>query len=46
VRKWKSRDGVDDAPMGPKVPRSTVLSKEDEALVVAFRRHTLRSRPC
>ena len=28
-------------PTGPKEPRSTVLSVEDEAVVVAFRRHTL-----
>ena len=41
VAKWKKRDGVDDAPMGPKERHSTVLSKEEEALVVAFRRHTL-----
>ena len=27
--------------MGPKVPRSTVLSTDEEALIVAFRRHTL-----
>jgi len=27
--------------MGPKVPRSTVLSPQDEAAIVAFRRHTL-----
>jgi transposase InsO family protein len=27
--------------MGPKAPRSTVLSPADEAVVVAFRRHTL-----
>jgi transposase InsO family protein len=27
--------------MGPKAPRSTVLSAEDEALIVAFRRQTL-----
>jgi len=27
--------------MGPKEPHSTVLSKEEEALAVAFRRHTL-----
>ncbi len=26
---------------GPKEPRSTVLSEEEEAAVVAFRRHTL-----
>jgi transposase-like protein len=41
VAKWKQRDGVSDAPMGPKEPRSTVLGKEEEALAVAFRRHTL-----
>ena len=41
VRKWKKRDFVADAPMGPKEVRSTVLSREEEALVVAFRRHTL-----
>jgi hypothetical protein len=29
--------------MGPKVPRSTVLSAEDETIVVAFRKHTLVS---
>jgi transposase InsO family protein len=27
--------------MGPKAPRSTVLSKEEEVIVVAFRKHTL-----
>jgi len=32
---------VTAAAMGPKVPRSTVLRPEEEALVVAFRRHTL-----
>ena len=39
--KWKKRDFVHDAPMGPKAPRSTVLSPEEEALIVAFRKHTL-----
>ena len=32
VMKWKKRDFVHDAPMGPKAPRSTVLSPEEEAL--------------
>jgi transposase InsO family protein len=41
VLKWKKRDFVHDTPMGPKEVRSTVLSKEEEALIVAFRRHTL-----
>jgi transposase-like protein len=41
VAKWRKREGVGDAPMGPKEPHSTVLSKGEEALAVAFRRHTL-----
>ena len=41
VAKWKRRSHVTDAPMGPKKPHSTVLTKEEEALIVAFRRHTL-----
>lgn len=41
VRKWRSRKTVEDAPMGPKNPRSTSLSPEEEAACVAFRKHTL-----
>ena len=41
VAKWKRRSSVADMPTGPKEPRSTVLTVEDEAIVVAFRRHTL-----
>jgi transposase InsO family protein len=41
VAKWKQRGSVADLPTGPKDPKSTVLSVEDEAIVVAFRRHTL-----
>src|ERR1700675_42855 len=41
VRKWRNRSSVTDLPIGPKKPRSTVLSVEEEAVVVAFRRHTL-----
>ena len=41
VAKWKKRAFVHDAPMGPKDPRSTVLTAEEEAIAVAFRRHTL-----
>src|ERR1700733_5498563 len=41
VAKWKGRTSVADVPTGPKEPRSTVLSAEEEAVVVAFRRHTL-----
>lgn len=39
VLKWKKRSFVHDAPMGPKDPRSTVLTKEEEAAAVAFRRY-------
>jgi transposase-like protein len=41
VLKWRKRTSVQDAPMGPKEPSSTVLSLEEEAIVVAFRKHTL-----
>jgi transposase InsO family protein len=41
VAKWKKRTSVADLPTGPKEPHSTVLSQEDEAIIVAFRRHTL-----
>ena len=41
VAKWRRRGSVCDARMGPKEPRSTVLSKEEEAMIVTFRRHTL-----
>ena len=41
VAKWKARTSVSDLPTGPKEPRSTALSVEEEAVVVAFRRHTL-----
>jgi transposase-like protein len=41
VAKWKKRPQVHDAPMGPKPPRSTILTREEEALIVAFRKHTL-----
>jgi len=41
VAKWRKRTSVIDERQGPKEPRSTVLSVEDEAVIVAFRRHTL-----
>jgi len=40
VAKWRKRATVEDATMGP-APASTVLSIEEEAIAVAFRRHTL-----
>src|SRR3982750_167063 len=41
VAKWKKRGSVADLPTGPKEAKSTVLSIEEEAIIVAFRRHTL-----
>ena len=41
IQKWRKRTTTADAAMGPKKPRSTVLTPEQEAVVVAFRRHTL-----
>ena len=41
VAKWRKRAFVNDAPMGPTVPRSTVLSSEEEEIIVTFRQHTL-----
>lgn len=41
VSKWRKRNYVNDTPMGPKQPRSTVLSKEEEAICIAFRKYTL-----
>ena len=41
VAKWKARTSAADLPTGPKEPRSTVLTIEEEAVIVAFRRHTL-----
>lgn len=37
VRKWRSRPSVEDAPMGPKERRSSVLSAIEEAAIVALR---------
>jgi transposase InsO family protein len=41
VAKWRKRTAVTDLPTGPKDAKSTVLSIEDEAIIVAFRKHTL-----
>src|SRR5210317_853832 len=41
VAKWRKRQTVEDLRTGPKEPRSTVLSVQEEAVIVAFRRHTL-----
>jgi len=41
VAKWKKRTSVADLPTGPKDAKSTVLSLDEEAMIVTFRRHTL-----
>jgi transposase InsO family protein len=41
VAKWRQRENIQDAPMGPKIVQSTVLTAEEEAAVVAFRKYTL-----
>jgi len=41
VAKWKKRSTVHDADMGPKQRHSTILTTEEETLIVAFRKLTL-----
>jgi transposase InsO family protein len=41
VAKWRGRQTTADAAMGPRQPRSTVLTEAEEAMVVEFRRRTL-----
>ena len=41
VAKWRKRCSVADLRTGPKHPRSTVLTVQEEAVIVAFRRHTM-----
>ncbi len=41
VAKWRKRSSTADLRTGPKEARSTTLTIEEEAVVVAFRRHTL-----
>ena len=35
--RWKKRTAVKDVPTGPQDAHTTVLSIEDEAIIVAFR---------
>jgi hypothetical protein len=41
TQKRRGRQSTADAAMGSKEPRSTVLTPGEEAIIVAFRRHTL-----
>gem|GEM_PF-3292165 len=40
VLKWRRRASVEDAPMGPRERRSSVLTEVEAAAVVAFRVRT------
>ena len=46
VAKWRKRTSVADLPTGPKEPKSTVLSVEEEAIIVAFRVMNDQLRRC
>ena len=41
VAKWRKRQTIEDLKTGLKEPRSTVLTEDEEATIVAFRRLTL-----
>ena len=41
VAKWRKKKTVEDLKTGPKAPHPTTLTEAEEAMVVAFRRHTL-----
>ena len=41
MAKWKKHGSVADLKTGSKEAKSTVLSIEDEAIIIAFRKHTL-----
>ena len=41
VAKWKCRASTTDHPTGPKQAKSSVLSIEEEAIIIAFRKETL-----
>lgn len=40
VAKGKKRSSIQDAPRGPKQARSSLLTSEQEAICIAFRKHT------
>ena len=44
VAKWRQRQNVQDARMGPKQVQSSVLTPEEEAVIVAFRRYTVSAQ--
>jgi hypothetical protein len=40
IAKWRAREFISDERMGPKNPRSTLLTLEDEAIILAYRWRT------
>jgi transposase len=38
IQKWRKRETAADARLGPKQVRSTALTPEEEAIIVAFRK--------
>jgi hypothetical protein len=41
IARWRKRETLEDRKTGPTEPSSMVLSESEEAMVVAFRHHTL-----
>ena len=41
VANWRKHTTVEDLKTGPREPRSSILTEAEEAIIVAFRRHTL-----
>ena len=41
VAKWRKRQTIEDRKTGQKEPRSIILNEKEEAMIVAFRRHTV-----
>ena len=41
VAKWRKGQSVEDLKAGPKAPRSTTLTEDEEVMGITFRRHTL-----
>jgi hypothetical protein len=41
IAKWKAREFTSDKRMGPKNPRSSLLTYKDEAIIIAYRIHPL-----
>src|SRR5271166_7028585 len=40
IAKWKARESTSDARMGPTNPRASILTQDDEAIILAYRWRT------